>query len=252
MARVFPPLTSEGVGKRAREDDHEVEHRLTRDRLRGGSSYDTELAFQHHRGFLSSIKTKSSDDISDDATSTDSNMDVEDDAIDEKDITHYTGKSALQLNTTVKIDVDSQYELKSDAVDAFFHTMKGGKLQYVRKIDFLVDDLVRKTNRTLNWAGGSASELCCIPSSIGPHPATDMRFLSTVAEVNDSETYGDSYEERGKKSHSSSEKVDFSAPSPGAYVSDPGLHNNVLLPTRSSKLSGDLSHCDWPIEEISG
>ena len=251
MARVFPPLIPEGANKRAREDDHEVEHRLTRDRLRGGSSHDAELAFQHHRGFLSSVKTKFSDDISDDATSTDSNMDVEDDAIDEKDITYHAGKSALQLNTTVKIDVDSQLELKTDAIDAYFHTIKGGKLQYVRKIDFLVDDLVRKTNRTLNWASGSASELCCIPGSIGPHPGTDARFFSFVAEENSSETYRDCHEEGGKKSHSSSEKIDLSA-SPGAYISDSGLTDNTFLPTRNSKLSGDLSHCDWPIEEISG
>lgn len=252
MARVFTPSISEGVNKRAREDDHEeVEHKLTRDHLRDGSSRDAEVAFKHRRGFLASFKTKILDDNSDDATSTDSKMDLEDDAIDDNDITLYAGKSAPLLHATVKIDMQ-KFELKTDAIDAFVHTMKGGKLQYIRKIDFLVDDLVRKTNRTLNWAGGSASELCCIPSSIGPHPGTDSRFLSPGAKENDSETSHDSHKEGRKKLHSSSGKIDMLAPLPATYVSDSGLYNGPFLPTKSSKLSGDLSHCDWPIEEISG
>lgn len=242
----------EGINKRAREDDCEKEYKLTRDRLTTASLRDGESDFTHYRGFSSSLKAYSADDISDDATSTDSKMDLEDVVVDENDLTrsHHGESSDVESNPAVRVDLDSTLEVEEDAINAFVHTMKGGKLQYIRKIDFLVDDLVRKTNRTLNWAGGVNSVLCCIPSAIGPHPGTDIRFLSIDVTENDSKTCCDSYQVKGDHKHPCTGEVSVSAVPTAFSGSDSGYHNELLSQTRTSKLSGDLTHCDWPIEEI--
>lgn len=56
--------------------------------------------------------------------------------------------------------------------EAFFSMLKGGRRQYVRKVDNLVDDLIRKTRRTEVHPSGTYEEMS-IPSVIGPSPTVD-------------------------------------------------------------------------------
>ena len=164
--------------------------------------------------------------------------------------------------------------------DSFIHVLKGGKPRYIRKIDYLVDDLIRKTNRTLDWVGNN-SELSCIPSSIGPHPLTDIRMLSVSEqkEIKEEGEEGEDTAENGMgdgigSGHIDSgafEKKDECKENDRAVMKTAYALQSITLAQRqnqqqqkrrqqqqlqqkdevsSMRLAGDVTHSDWPIEEL--
>jgi hypothetical protein len=187
--------------------------------------------------------------------------------------------------------------LDDDSILSLFN----GKRKYTRKIDYLVDELIWKAAKTLDVNSNSSSssdgsrsrysaELCdCgawLPNSVGPHPQTDMRLLSSTASsasrASGEHSGGTSsvpqmaiipYEIESGTSPGNvvtlnpvPVPVPVSAPAlPSASVSHvdtvsmrdaddnvdagagAGEHSS---PGEHCRLSGDLTHCDWPIEEV--
>lgn len=133
-------------------------------------------------------------------------------------------------------------------------------MKIVRKIDFLVDDLIRKTNKTLDWVG-DCTDLSSIPSSIGPDPSTDRRFLSggdimenalVSAQQNNRqmENQSDACESRSKRDDPSPMTSQLSSTRSkfGSVYASPW--SRAQKPVTKEKLSGDITHDDWPIEEL--
>ena len=178
-----------GINKRAREQELEEANKQIKDPLNSFIPFEAELGeIQRNSRFGASYHQSADSDSSDDEINSDK-MDL-DDGIHRKG-QKIEGNEQLSLTSNGNWNIDKSYPPRpkvnhnhnhcsvpeeSDS-DSFIRVMKGGKLRYTRRIDMLVDDLIRKTKRTLDWAGNS-SELSSIPSSIGPHPLTDLRMLS--------------------------------------------------------------------------
>ncbi|KAJ1405200.1 hypothetical protein B484DRAFT_457121, partial [Ochromonadaceae sp. CCMP2298] len=70
-------------------------------------------------------------------------------------------------------------ELQSGAADEILiSVLKGGSHKYIRKVDYLIDEVIRKARKTEYSAVGD-NAYSDIPNSVGPHPLTD-RPLGTL------------------------------------------------------------------------
>mmetsp|Transcript_19831 Transcript_19831/g.33175 ORF Transcript_19831/g.33175 Transcript_19831/m.33175 type:complete len:259 (-) Transcript_19831:4651-5427(-) len=88
----------------------------------------------------------------------------------------------LQANTSSVPVEDASIGLPSERSssdhtvdnDEMIAILKGGRRKYLRKVDYLVDNIIRKTHRTCSSVHGECNYLDpSIPSSVGPHPLTD-------------------------------------------------------------------------------
>eukprot|EP01036_Dinobryon_divergens_P023617 gene23617-31983_t len=145
---------------------------------------------------------------------------------------HYT--AAPEQNTSFfegKGRHPSASILHSD--EAIFPKFSRGRFKYARKVDFLIDEIIRKSRRT--FCQSDEREIT-VPSSIGPQPTTDHALSiyhesSVVAEAvrNDREkiiqTMATSSQSMERK-----EKSSFTR--------------------KLNSYAGDSSHEDWGIEEI--
>eukprot|EP01039_Chlorochromonas_danica_P000326 gene326-349_t len=119
----------------------------------------------------------------------------------------------------------------------FIATFKGGRKQYVRKVDYLVDELIRKTRRTLQQQPNSlGQEECSIPNVIGPHPAVDhaLSLLLPPLPPCDFQSIEQSQAGAGLDMHGRNQD---------------GENHKQHRPTHL--YSGNVTHGDWEIEEIS-
>lgn len=124
----------------------------------------------------------------------------------------------------------------------------------LQQIDQLVDDLIRKTNKTLDWGGINSSgskrsrdrevavgaTLLCgeeglLPGNIRgtPHPSTDRLLLAAAV---DHLLLPPVVVGRKDGDLDSPEVADMGDASAGAGA--------------ATRYSGDVSHSDWPIEEV--
>jgi hypothetical protein len=90
-------------------------------------------------------------------------------------------RSSYDRDNRIAYDIRINNNNKSSTYDSFIHVIKGGKAKYLRKIDYLVDDLIRKSQRKeLNKYYENDSMVMMIPSSIGPNPLNDQRIISNL------------------------------------------------------------------------
>jgi hypothetical protein len=235
-----------GINKRFREHDLDIRNKLMREHSDSPATVDDNFN-ECHRSFLSRPNASRFWNNCRDNEDSDDKMELEDEIADVQDCLQLSTisndtKSKRNPKIDTKLNMEPIFDYaENSGYDSTF-IVKGGKMKYVRKIDFLVDDLIRKTNKTLGWVGG-CSDLSCIPSSVGPDPSTDRRFLSggdrmenaiVVAQQNNCqmENQSDASESRAKKS-------DYVSPWP-----------RVQKLITKEKLSGDITHDDWPIEEV--
>jgi hypothetical protein len=69
-------------------------------------------------------------------------------------------------------------ELQPGADEILISVLKGGSHKYIRKVDYLIDEVIRKARKTEYLAVGD-NAYSDIPNSVGPHPLTD-RPLGTL------------------------------------------------------------------------
>ena len=277
-----------GVNKRAREEKLKEANKSIREPLNSFLPFEAELRDIQSDRFKDPISDSHTyNDISSDDDSDSDKMDLEDDGRNQ----YKEGDTTKSLCTsdTDNWSINTKYPprpkvsfnnanstLGADDIDCLADILTGGKIRYSRKIDFLVDDLIRKTNRTLDWAGNN--ELSCIPSTIGPHPLTDMRLLSSQREEGD----GGNHEMRSRNEDqairydNSSNKLKSSFNRTGTLPLDvqhrasPNydlqrlrqrqdderrlhcLNSKQVEMCNENHHSGDVTHSDWPIEEIDG
>mmetsp|Transcript_24207 Transcript_24207/g.23262 ORF Transcript_24207/g.23262 Transcript_24207/m.23262 type:complete len:266 (-) Transcript_24207:125-922(-) len=180
-------------------------------------------------------------------------------------------KNNLQLSLYNGVDhgisINSTYNSLSSIVPAlgeetFPYTMKGGRIKYVRKIDHLVDELIRKTNKTGEWKGrDNESDWGSIPSSVGPQPQTYIR-INPNDEDGDADDECD-YNTRARssslvigqaeesfKSMSLSAPPALSADSAKSWeINQQQQQQQYHLPQEN--ISGSITtHSDWPMEEL--
>jgi hypothetical protein len=104
----------------------------------------------------------------------DTNSIYSEDSEEEKDRSSFDRDSRIAYDISINSNKSSTY-------DSFIHVIKGGKVKYLRKIDYLVDDLIRKSQRKeLNKYYENDSMVMMIPSSIGPNPLNDQRIISNL------------------------------------------------------------------------
>jgi hypothetical protein len=126
----------------------------------------------------------------------------------------------------------------SNITDVLLETLKGGRRQYVRKIDYLVDEVVRKKLMTTPALSSTSSQSLWLPNFVGPSPRVDAA-LSLVIPLVDGHRWN----------------------TPTAAATAP--HNLHYLPhpppsslrqgagtDRGAYFSGDRTHTDWEIEEV--
>jgi hypothetical protein len=117
--------------------------------------------------------------------------------------------------------------------EAKFPNFSRGRFKYARKVDYLIDEIIRKSRRT--FCQSDEREIT-VPSSIGPQPTTDHALSiyhesSVVAEALKNDR----------------EKIIR----PKATLSQPMEGNGQSSFTRKhNSYAGDSSHEDWGIEEI--
>lgn len=146
--------------------------------------------------------------------------------------------------------------------ETFTHTMKGGRMRYVRKIDYLVDELIRKTNKTVDWKGGdSDADWGNVPSSVGPQPQTDLK-ISRVIPSDEDEDADDECEYITRARSSSlvirQAEESFKSMSLSTSARSTALHVRREHQLQQQKYPFDpesvntsiTTHSDWPMEEI--
>ena len=274
-----------GLNKRAREEKCNEPNKFSKEP--SNAFFPFETAFNAIQ--LDSFNARASASANTDETNSDDDcerMDFDDDSSSEckkDDVTKHLCTSvnddwSISKSYPPRAKISFQNFASVPGVDDNL-CIAGEKFRYRRKIDFLVDDLIRKTNRTLGWVGNN--ELSCIPSSIGPHPQTDMNLLVLREKIDD----GDDCDcDDGNMSHLDIDTSIKSTSSvlktwdafqslaldfPDKQCDDNGHQrselrqhgeqrlqsanteqNEILNEKRKQNHSGYVTHSDWPIEEI--
>ena len=253
-----------GMNKRFREHDLGIRNKLMRENSDSTSKLDDDLNEYHNdysshpkvSGFWNNCRNNEDSDVK---------MELEDEINDDHDCLQLSTisnivKSMRNPNMVVKLNMEPIFDSAENLDYDSTFVVKGGKMKYVRKIDFLVDDLIRKTNKTLGWMGG-CTELSCIPSSIGPDPTTDRRFLSGGDRTENAavdalqnkcqmENQTDASESRSKREIPPSNTVQLSSARSNFETDHISPWPRVQKLITKEKLSGDITHSDWPIEEV--
>lgn len=177
-------------------------------------------------------------------------------------------------------DGDSEEEYmqlrRSSECDNLLSLLKNGTRKYGRRVDYLVDELIRKSQKT--HSSNKYSDLDydqILPNSIGPHPLTDralgmlwptvvptmegaammklpygtqgVMLNSSVASNTDSCMDEDNFEVKGISSSESAAGL--------SQIIEDCEHVSICPhekegTERSTKFSNDVTHSDWGIEEV--
>lgn len=130
--------------------------------------------------------------------------------------------------------------------DNFLAAFKGGRRQYVRKVDYLVDELIRKSQRTAAVRPHHFQEIS-IPSAVGPHPAVD-HALSLLAPSPHFSFHSIAKAEPQALQPEMDAGKDMKADAPPGPCE---AHDSTLSARGNPSLySGDITHGDWEIEEL--
>lgn len=123
-----------------------------------------------------------------------------------------------------------------------------GKSRYVRKVDYLIDEVIRKSRMKYNHNTSLESQVdFSIPSSIGPHPMTDRLLLASpqnqlipiTCELGDTRLrHNEVMACRAQSRY---------VPTRGSF---PNLDHNPCRLHSGLTHSGFKTHSDWLIEEV--
>lgn len=106
----------------------------------------------------------------------------------------------------------------------------GGKRKYVTKVDYLVDELIRKNRKTKEILVYSSSDPeSMLPSFVGPSPRTDHAISIIIP-------FSTNFCSLSKKQQFP--LIEYS--------------NDLSTPRQPVLLSGEVTHSDWGIEEVDG
>lgn len=162
-------------------------------------------------------------------------------------------------------------ERDGDPNEVVLSVITGKRPRYTRKIDALVDDLIRKTNRTLDWNNQRSTGSGNVPPSFsgsgssssaggacynggfdlflpeirtpGPHPGSDQRLLGKVRNREDDTLSLVLFRDwDGKDDQQKVSSNSVNAPTAAGTRADSTSSRNTH--------SGNISHSDWPIEEL--
>ena len=275
-----------GLNKRAREEKLNESNKFSKEPCNTFLPFET--AFTGIQ--LDSFNARASASAKSDATDSDDDcekMDYEDDCYNQlkKDnVTEHlrtSGKDDWSISKSYPPRTKISFQNFASVPEADDnHGIATGKYRYRRKIDFLVDDLIRKTNRTLGWVNNN--ELSCIPSSIGPHPQTDMNLLVIRDEAGDGDDYDCNARNGSRRDIDTSNEskssvmktwdafqslsLDFPDKSSNGHRFLQGSklrgngeqrlqsanteQNEILNEKQKQNHSGYVTHSDWPIEEL--
>lgn len=250
-----------GINKRFREHDLEIRNKLMREHSDSASSVDDD--FVENRGDFTSRPNVSK--FLNSCGDNEDKMELEDEITDVHNCLQLSTmsnkvKSKLNNKSYVKPNKAQVFDTDGNLDNDSTFVIKGGRMKIVRRIDFLVDDLIRKTNKTLDWVG-ECTDLSSIPSSIGPDPSTDRRFLPgrditesaivSAQQNNRQMAYqSDACESRSERDDLSSMTSQFSSTRSNLGSDYASPWSRAQKPIAKEKLSGDITHDDWPIEEL--
>lgn len=117
---------------------------------------------------------------------------------------------------------------KSAEREYFVSVLRGGQRKYVRKVDYLVEELIRKSRKLTEINCLAENPDCVLPPYVGPSPRTD-HALSIIVPFSTDVCSLSSQAAKAIEPHLLS-----------TAVSEGGLHH----------LSGEVTHGDWGMEEI--
>ena len=187
-------------------------------------------------------------------------MELQDDCDDDSDITscndssqifhNFINRSPSRRNT--KYDYDAYLDKSYDAEGVVQRIIKR-KFQDLRDVDILVDELIRKTNKSLGWIGENSSALVPNPSLPFYHPVSNFSSSSRHSDVSGG---GERISTHSDGDDSNAIKGLCIISSESTRLSDMPISNERgvvaegTLSTQNEKFSGCVTHSDWPIEEI--
>lgn len=139
----------------------------------------------------------------------------------------------LSVDSTVSASTESEDETPSRAEERemFISMVKGGKRKYVRKVDYLVDELIRKTRKTCDIPVYASDPDAILPPNVGPSPRTDQAISILVP-------FSTNFCSLSKAQNNVSmlEYLPKKPPTDGEV-------QPILL-------SGEVTHSDWGIQEV--
>jgi hypothetical protein len=178
--------------------------------------------------------------------------------------------------TSPRRSVGPEYD---EASENLLSILKSGSRKYGRRVDYLVDDLIRKTPRTGYSFGNCNSEIDMediIPNSIGPHPLTDrplgMLWPTVVPTVEGAEMLASSENDgqcrnvarQNRLGAETSSRMDEDGANSDTTSQDSDERSNqneriemvcrelaMRKPPPGCHVAGLLTHSDWGIEELS-
>jgi hypothetical protein len=118
---------------------------------------------------------------------------------------------------------------KMDEREVMVSMIKGGKRKFVRKVDYLVDELIRKTRKTNEIPAYSSDSDSILPAFVGPSPRTD-HAISIIVPFS----------------------TNFCSLSKQQQFPLIGYTETSSEPPQPVLLSGEVTHSDWGIEEVGG
>jgi hypothetical protein len=136
-------------------------------RKRERSNAENELKYKQNKRILN--EGLQSLNLNQYTTITDASIDDIDDLLP---IDNHVG--VIDSDTNHSYDTDDEAQNQPLEEEHLISVLKGGQIKYLRKVDFLVDELIRKSHRT------EVSKQFCpkdfdsnLPSTLGPSPTTD-------------------------------------------------------------------------------
>lgn len=144
--------------------------------------------------------------------------------------------------------------------ETFIPVLKGGKTKYLRKVDYLVDELIRKSHRTSLAMNGDHQTIGYLPASIGPQPNVDQALTKAWPLRifgNNSILFNDGTGPKRMVLDNPTVINNITTVGTGAVCSDDETYVTTLpskkklasiIPSRA----GVLTHTDWEMEELQG
>ena len=272
-------VKDESIRKRSREDDGSC-YDNNNDNMRNKKSIndylkDLSISSNQHQKDSNHDNSTSNDDhvlmndvVDDDNDNKLYNNDDDKDQNDDNDYKSYNKNNIINDTNSIysedseeekdrcSFDRDSRiaYDIsinsnKSSSYDSFIHVIKGGKVKYLRKIDYLVDDLIRKSQRKeLNKYYENDSMVMMIPSSIGPNPLNDQRIISNlwpmiIVPQDDEEKEKENVRENKIDSTSNSNKNSYSNYSDSCHHKNSSIYNKKLYHKSIMSMDNNKSNC---------
>lgn len=181
------------------------------------------------------------------------------------------------FETNSYISEDSDQEEKSN--ERLIEVFKGGKPKFVRKVDYLIDNIIRK-NQKFDFLTSSIdnSNILMIPNSIGPSPLTDQKisklWLTVIPDKDCKEGFyitqkGNIYNDNNNMKSNNQEMTNSDEDSENELIKSMSSIQDIIANDKSSLMminsnshdntniknignihAGIITHSDWGIEDI--